>query len=257
MINANRNIIFIEPSHCLAKEVAEMIRKDDAGSSGAIDWIKSMEPIMDRTYNTLPAGCSASDHLKLLHKYNLENINWKWYTVTRNPWARLVDTFVELSQNRYKDLGFMSFDKFCSVFWTQKTMFPQKYKLSQTKMQGDINYEFIGKSENIDDLAKYIINKHEINSDWFYPQSIASRIHENSRRKSVLSRGYQSFYTQDSLSLINEFWGDDIENLGYKYEEETINIDTENQILTSIEIEENEIKKALLNQHYSRIKKDD
>lgn len=170
-------------------------------------------------------GCG-HDTLFDFYKRNIDlSLYYKW-TFVRNPWDRILSVYLADPHNLY----IPSFSQFIEILYSKKHLFPKtelswSHKLNfepikniihfmpmnlMLKINGNINIDFIGKFENIQ-------------NDWFLLQkklklNPTPLLHHDPYKKGnkKLHIDYSKFYNKNLIDLVGEIYEEDINLFNYK-----------------------------------------
>ncbi len=145
------------------------------------------------------------------------------FTVVRNPWARLVSGFYFLKQGNWDPKGsgalgsiqeYEEFDRFVKGWLNPDNIRRHNVFRPQSKFlfRGDkLMVDFVGYLENIEDDFRHI--QLQIGSQ-------GELNHLNRGR--LLSKGYQDYYTDETIQIVGNLYRDDVENFGYRFDNSSI-----------------------------------
>ncbi len=202
-----------------------------------LDW-NTRAPLLLR-YNEQPelgpprlAHLRAHEYIK--YKYISQEIFDQYYkfSFVRNPWSRMISF--------YKYLGFekkSSFNDFVQNDFRKK-LFKEKYWFIRPQHEfiyheGRLLVDFVGKFESLQEdfniLCEAIgleptsiphVNKSEtpIKTNLINPLKIFSR-NKNSDKVDQTRKSYQEYYDHNSVEIIEELYGKDIDLFDYQFEE--------------------------------------
>lgn len=174
-------------------------------------------------------GNLAGGHTTLeqyLNIYEPKNVlSYFKFTIVRNPWDRVVSAYHFLKQGGlnnndrefYKNelVNFDSFDDFVKN-WLVYPENLKKYHHFQTQSHyildkyNKVKLDFIGYLENIDKDFEYICNK--MNIEVTLPNSNKSN-----------RNNYQDYYSDETRAIVAEVYKQDIELLGYDFDNSKFN----------------------------------
>lgn len=170
-------------------------------------------------FNNLGGGHSSIMDYKLI--YSSEKLkDFYIFTFVRNPWDRIFSAYNFLKQGGFDEqdrrwskknlASFTNFDHFVCEWVTEENIYSWNHFIPQYKFLcnqfGNINIDFIGRFENIDNDFKTIIN--EINCD-------VQLSHTNKSNK--ITKKYTDFYTKKSINIIQNIYKKDIELFEYEF----------------------------------------
>lgn len=164
---------------------------------------------------------------KPLHLFQYYNANkfekYFKFTFVRNPWDRLVSSYIFLKQGGRNKIDAEFSIKFLSQFdtfeefvegisneRTKKTALNWLHFCPQVDFikdyRGSINLNYIGHFETLEKDFNIIAKK--LNIDALLP-------HEN---KSTRKKDYQLYYSSETAQIVSRIYRDDIEKFNYKFE---------------------------------------
>jgi len=145
-------------------------------------------------------------------------LKYSWFTCVRNPWDRLVSCYSFAAQRKKLKAHYVIFEKSLGFDTT-----PSWNEFVERVLSGDplnSNVHFRPQVHRIPNLPVRILNVESLNNDWKklredYP-FMPPLTHENPSDHSH----YSTYYTDDLAKRVGEFYKDDIDRFGYKFERE-------------------------------------
>jgi hypothetical protein len=186
---------------------------------------------MQNVLRSLDADAENVRHHHILDEINEDNKNYFKFTFVRNPWARLVSQYYfnrskndkdGLDRTLYRNSTFLDFVKsnkefylsshWCSYSPTLEKLHTKKYPFVNqidwiTNQSGEIQVDFVGKLENLQDDFNIVCDKIGIPS-----QKLP---HKNKSKH----KHYTEYYNEETKQIVAEKYARDIEYFGYKFGE--------------------------------------
>lgn len=153
-----------------------------------------------------------SKHLSLSQYHELfpkQTLSYFKFSFVRNPWSRVVSLYnrkegIEM-KNKMTFIEFVNWIELATDTCTRPTA--QKNMLDFFKIDNELNMDFIGKLENIQEDFNYVCDKIEI------PQQKLP--HKNKTKH----KHYTEYYDSETKQIVAEKFAKDIEYFGYKFED--------------------------------------
>jgi hypothetical protein len=141
------------------------------------------------------------------------------FTFVRNPWDRLVSTYFFLKNGGLTEkdriwaeqniLQYTNFDDFIINWLTKeninKSLHFQHQHVFLENNSGELEIDFIGRFENLDEDFKYVINKIGIDRS-------LKKTNTSKRKKS-----YKEYYSEETKAIVSEVYRKDIELFKYTF----------------------------------------
>ena len=152
------------------------------------------------------------------------------FTFVRNPWDRLFSAYNFLKKGGMNDSDrvwasenlseYVSFDdfvkKWLTIANTNKHMhFAPQYKMLCLPSSDNIDVDFLGFYENIQDDFIYIKNQLSLSAD-------LELKYENKTESNDRQFDYRNFYTDEARDIVSQVYKKDIDLLGYNYDNSSL-----------------------------------
>lgn len=168
-------------------------------------------------YQAFSAKNEDQHHLTL-KEHNHTDVDYFSFAFVRNPWDRFVSTyfyFKNYGRSRWGDKpsgeivnSFSDFHEFCKNFENVLDKFPLPH-FKKMSSWFDENLSFVGKFENLQNDFNYVCKKISIK-----PQALP-KLNQTNRQH------YSHYYNDESKSIIESFYQEDIIKFGYSFKDES------------------------------------
>ena len=161
---------------------------------------------------TLKGGITPNKHLSLSQYYELfpkETLSYFKFSFVRNPWSRVVSLYNRKEgtemKNKMTFVEFVNWIELATDTCTRPT--PQKNMLDFFKIDNELNMDFIGKLENIQEDFDTVCDKIGI------PHQKLTHKNKNKHKH------YTEYYNEETKQIVAEKFAKDIEYFGYEFGE--------------------------------------
>ncbi len=214
MISHKHKFIFIHIPKCAGSSI-----KDHFFTDVKLDW---KAPNYELLYGWCPKRKIHLQHAttkQLLETELIKEPVWNSYfkfTIVRNPWDRAYSSYLWVMKDRKINGTFEEFmlseGAFKAVLKNQDTKISRAVqKLRQVdffNIEGQYKLDFVGRFESLKDDIERINNILQINEPF----------EKHSKKSLSRASHYSRFYGKEKRELVERFYKDDIENLGYSFE---------------------------------------
>lgn len=189
-------------------------------------------------FNNLAGGHQTIKKYQIVFSEKEFNRYFK-FTFVRNPWDRLFSAYNFLKKGGMNDSDkhwamsnlsdYATFDDFVKKWINSSNVYKYAHFIPQHHFlclpgSDDIQVDFIGYYENIEDDFVYIKNKLALCSE-------TPLKHENKTESNSTKRDYRDFYTDEARDIVYETYKKDIDLLGYDFDNASLQTQLINRTL--------------------------